>query len=79
MEYALYPHKGTWKEALTVQRGYELNFPFLPFKNEIHKGVLPEAHSFMKLAPSNLMLTTVKKAEDSDAWVLQWSEAKGED
>jgi len=25
------------------------------------------------------MLTTVKKAEDSDAWVLQWPEAKGED
>jgi alpha-mannosidase len=79
IEYALYPHQGTWKEAMTVQRGYEFNYPLLPFKNEVHKGSLPEPHSFMKLEPSNLVLTTVKKAEDSDAWVLQWYEAKGED
>jgi alpha-mannosidase len=79
IEYALYPHKGTWKEAMTVQRGYEFNYPLLPFKNEVHKSSLPDSHSFMKLEPSNFVLTTVKKAEDSDAWVLQWYETKGED
>jgi alpha-mannosidase len=25
--YALYPHAGSWEEAQTVQRGYELNLP----------------------------------------------------
>ncbi len=25
--YALYPHAGTWKDALTVRHGYEYNYP----------------------------------------------------
>lgn len=79
IEYALYPHQGTWKEAWTLQRGYESNSPLLALRNEVHKGSLPEVHSFMKLEPSNLVLTTVKKAEDSEAWILQWYEARGED
>src|SRR6201999_2512893 len=24
--YALYPHSGTWKEALTVRQGYDFNY-----------------------------------------------------
>jgi alpha-mannosidase len=40
-------------------------------------GGLPTSHSFIRLSPSNLVLTTVKKAEDSDAWIFQWYEAKG--
>jgi alpha-mannosidase len=79
IEYALYPHQETWQEARTLQRGYEYNSPLLASRNEIHKGSLPENHSFMKLEPSNLVLTTVKKAEDSEAWVVQWYEARGED
>ncbi len=27
--YSLYPHGGTWREALTVQQGYELNYPLM--------------------------------------------------
>jgi alpha-mannosidase len=28
--YSLYPHGGGWREAQTVRRGYELNYPLLP-------------------------------------------------
>ncbi|MGB8952045.1 MAG: glycoside hydrolase family 38 C-terminal domain-containing protein [Candidatus Aminicenantales bacterium] len=79
IEYALYPHLGTWREASTVQRGYAFNTPFLSILNNPHEGRLPAAYSFLKLEPSNLVLTTVKKAEDSDAWILQWYESSGED
>ena len=27
--YALYPHGGDWKQALTVRHGYEYNYPLL--------------------------------------------------
>ena len=27
--YSLYPHAGTWKEALTIRQGYEVNVPLL--------------------------------------------------
>ena len=26
-QYALYPHAGTWKDAMTVRHGYEYNYP----------------------------------------------------
>jgi alpha-mannosidase len=35
--------------------------------------------SFVRLSPSNLILTTVKKAEDSDAWIMQWYDQGGVD
>ena len=25
--YALYPHAGTWKDAMTVRQGWEYNYP----------------------------------------------------
>jgi alpha-mannosidase len=77
--YALYPHKGNWKEAKTVRRGYEFNYPLIAVINSVHSGKLPESKSFIKLDNDNLVLTTVKKAEDSDAIVVQWYESEGKD
>jgi alpha-mannosidase len=33
----------------------------------------------VKLEPANLVLTTIKKAEDDNAWIFQWYDAKGEE
>src|SRR5258706_10534223 len=77
IEYALYPHAGTWKEAETVQRGYEYNNPLVTYRSNGSRGKLPVQQSFIKLSPSNLVLTELKKAEDSNAWIVQWYDAKG--
>ncbi len=79
IEYSLYPHTGNWKEANTVRRGWEFNQPLTAVINEVHKGKLPEEKSFIKLEPDDLVLTTVKKALDSNAWIVQWYESKGND
>ena len=34
-------------------------------------------NSFIKLNEDNLVLTSVKKAEDSNAWIIQWYDAEG--
>ena len=39
--YALYPHAGTWKEALTVRHGYEYNYPLTAVVTTAHPGSLP--------------------------------------
>ena len=78
IEYSLYPHKGTWKDANTVERGYEYNYPLIATLTDTHKGELPPQHSFVQISPSNLVLTTLKKAEDGDAWIMQWYDAEGE-
>jgi hypothetical protein len=47
---------------------------------ERHQGSLPPVHSFVRLEPSNLVLTSVKIAEDDPvAWMMQFYEATGED
>ncbi|MBF8248293.1 MAG: hypothetical protein HW374_1093, partial [Bacteroidetes bacterium] len=79
IEYSLYPHKGNWRDAATVHRGYEFNNPLLVVATDLHRGKLPELHSFVQLAPAHLVLTTVKKSEDSPAWTVQWYDSKGED
>ncbi len=79
INYSLYPHSGDWKQANTIQAGYDFNQPLIPVLNTIHKGNLPEENSFISLDENNLILTSVKKALNSDAWVLQWYESKGKD
>ena len=76
--YALFPHTGTWESAGTVRRGYEFNYPLIGILTDSHKGTLPGSHSFVSLSPANLVLTTIKKAEDGDAWIFQWYDAQGE-
>lgn len=78
IDFALYPHAGTWREANTVERGYEYNYPLMGALTYVHKGDLPALHSFVQISPSNLVLTGLKKAEDGEAWIVQWYDAKGE-
>ncbi len=78
IRYSLYPHAGRWQTSATHQRGYEFNNPLLATMTDPHRGSLPASHSFMSIRPSNLVLTSVKKAEEGNAWVLQWYDVKGE-
>jgi alpha-mannosidase len=64
--YALYPHAGTWKDALTVRHGYEYNYPLTAVVTTAHAGSLPAEHSFASVSPENVVLTAVKKAEDQN-------------
>src|SRR5579872_7447544 len=38
--YSLYPHAGTWRDAQTVRRGYELNVKLMPMQVAAHDGEL---------------------------------------
>jgi alpha-mannosidase len=75
--YALYPHAGDWKAAETERRGFELNYPLVPVTTCPHQGVLPPSHSLVEIEPGNVILTAVKKAEESDALVFRFFEFEG--
>lgn len=77
--YSLYPHEGEWRGALTVRRGYELNFPLLPRQVETHQGDLKPQFSFLGIPSENVVLTAVKKAEDGDALILRFYEWAGKE
>ncbi len=75
--YSIYPHAGSWKDAGTVRRGYELNYPLLAIVAQAHSGTLPPAHSFVSLEPGNVVLTAMKKAEDDDGMIIRFYESTG--
>jgi alpha-mannosidase len=77
--YALYPHAGTWKDALTVRHGYEYNYPLTAVVTTAHAGSLPPEHSFASVGPENVVLTAVKKAEDAQGLILRVYEWAGKD
>jgi alpha-mannosidase len=77
--YALYPHAGTWKEALTVRHGYEYNYPLTAVVTTAHPGSLPPSHSFASVSPENVVLTAVKKAEDANGLIFRVYEWAGKE
>jgi alpha-mannosidase len=77
--YALYPHAGTWKDALTVRHGWEYNYPLTAVVTTAHAGTLPAEHSFASVAPENVVLTAVKKAEDANGLIFRVYEWAGKD
>jgi alpha-mannosidase len=77
--YALYPHAGTWKDALTVRHGFEYNYPLTAVVTTAHAGSLPAEHSFASVGQENVVLTAVKKAEDANGLIFRAYEWAGKD
>lgn len=75
--YSFYAHPGSWRDALTVRQGYDLNYPLLAHQTEKHTGSLPESHSFLTVAQDNVVVTAFKKAEESDDFVVRFYEWAG--
>jgi alpha-mannosidase len=77
--YELYPHAGTWQEALTERHGYQYNYKLHAQQVEAHTGSLPAEHSYLSVEPENVVLTAVKKAEDSNALIFHVFEWAGKE
>jgi alpha-mannosidase len=75
--YALYPHAGDWKQAMTVRHGYEFNYKLKGMQVVAHSGDLPAEQSFVAVASDNVVLTAMKKAEDSNALIFHMYEWAG--
>ena len=69
--YTLYPHKGDFKAGGTIQTAYALNRPMTAVKVGKQNGSLPEEFSFVKCDCENVIIETVKQAEDSKETVIR--------
>ena len=72
--YALLPHAGGWREAGVVAEAARFNQP-LRWRADCVPGT--QSRSFAAVDDPNLVLDTIKRAEDSDALVLRLYEAHG--
>lgn len=65
--YSLYAHAGDWKTGQTMAQALDLNVPALAFS-----GTLPQVmDSFMAVDQENILLDTVKKAEDDETVIVR--------
>ncbi|UCE43871.1 MAG: alpha-mannosidase, partial [Candidatus Bathyarchaeota archaeon] len=80
VRYSIYPHRGSWKEALTFRRGYEINHPleaFVVSNTSVSSGSEPEENSFVQVKPENVVVSCVKLAEDSNGYIVRIYDATG--
>lgn len=75
--YSLFPHKGDFKPAGTVQKGYELNHPLMAFLINNKGGQLPDCKSFIHISASNVILSCFKQAEGDENLILRVYESHG--
>ena len=70
--YALYPHGGAWQAAGTVREAYNLNQPAYA----VLGGEAGRAYSFASVDRDNVILETVKQAEDGSGTILRLYECE---
>ena len=68
--YALYPHAEGWQQAGTVQEAYRLNQPAFA----VDGGEAGASWSLLSVNKPNVIVETVKHAEDGDGWVVRMYE-----
>ncbi|MED5020905.1 alpha-mannosidase [Paenibacillus chibensis] len=74
--YSLYPHSGGWYEAGTHQAACELNTPLLAAEATEEAG-LPATLGMLNVDAANIMIDTVKKAEDGSSLIVRLYEFGG--
>lgn len=81
MSYAIAPHAGDWKAADTVLKGYNFNYPLISQTVKSHKGDLDNKGTFGKVTSkdNNVIMTVLKKAEDSNNYIVRMYESEGKD
>lgn len=70
--YAIYPHAEGWRAAGTVEEAYKLNQPLLV---QTGTQMVPE-YSFASVDRDNVIIETVKQAEDGDGIVIRMYESE---
>jgi len=78
--YSLTTHKGGWREGRAHDFGWAINNPLIPICiNGKKKGMLPTSHSFCQIDQANVLLLTLKQAEDGNGLIVRLMETEGKD
>lgn len=75
--YSLITHNGDWRKAGIPQFAYGFNNPLTVRTEDVHTGEYPKELSFLKLEPSDLIVTVLKKAEKSEEIILRFYNTDG--
>ena len=80
--YSLFPHPGNW-DGRTIAEAYALNDPIIFWTSEktLEKALVPNltslnSASFVTVDVLNLVIETIKRAEDGQGIILRWYESQ---
>lgn len=73
--YCLVPHEGDYRSSGVVQMAYDFNEPMRAMEIGKQKGSLPDRFGLVSLSENNVILETVKQAEEGSGMVLRMYEA----
>jgi len=74
---ALSPFAGKLPVADAIRRGATLNQPLRAIGTDVHEGPLPRTGRFLSVGPDNVVLSSLKKAEDRDGLIVRIFETRG--
>jgi len=78
IRFGLVPHIGPWSASQATRAAAAFNHPFSVVATTVHTGDLPGSKGFCTVEPENVMLSAIKRAEDSDALILRLYEMEGQ-
>jgi alpha-mannosidase len=73
----MYAHQNDWKKAKTQWVAEAFNQPLIAFQTSSHEGPLGKSFSFASLNSQDVMIKTIKKAENTNEIVIQVQELMG--
>lgn len=73
-KYAILPHAGNFKEAETAKIAQLFNKPLMAKTITKQDGILPDSYSLISCRNENILIDTVKKAEDSEEIIVRMYE-----
>lgn len=69
--FSIYPHAGRVCDSDVIKEAYNVNYPLYAIPASAHEGALPSEYSFVSCDKNNVVIETVKIAEDSDEIVVR--------
>jgi alpha-mannosidase len=77
--FGLAGHRGDWRQGQTDWHAYRLSTPLVAFTTGSHQGALGRRFSLVKIDNPRIRMLALKKAEDSDEFILRMVELDGKD
>ena len=75
--YTLFPHVGNWRDIGIAKRAGELKQPLIALAETFHSGSLPQWNCFLWADRDEILINTLKEAEDGDGFILRAVETSG--
>lgn len=73
--FAIYPHKGDYRQANTAMEAYSFNQPLVYTEVQPSDGCLNDNFSLLSLDADGIIIDTVKQCEDDGSYVIRMYEA----